>query len=403
MGGSLDTYVAQRVPAALLDEALADGRLIEVHGVYPDHLPRLQARLVHQGHVFAPTKTYNVTRPKVFAGPGGRAAPLLVAVPPGRDYVLHNASLLRHHVVRRGHPPEAVSVVRYPVAEAAVAAWTGLAGFVEPGDRVLMGYVAELLPLLLHGGRAELVERRDNACYGARRLRLADGGTLCLLGVRFSFWGCIAGRLAAACQALGADEIVYAGKLGTLTTPADVYSRLFLPSTYFDLRYSSSGQQDSSRLLSRAAAPPNRLLELADELDSGLHLSVGTVLEEDVAQRTVADSYAVASIDNEIAQMARALAEGAGGHRTAFSALHFATDYLRRPGEPEGRPAAPGPHDHPGGGGAAPALRLLTALLGGQRAGTSVASASSRQTCSTRSTHAAGSAGSRSRMVSSAQ
>jgi hypothetical protein len=340
MGSSINTYVAQRVPGALLDEALAQHRPIEVHGIYPDHMAhvRPRSRLVHAGHAFAPTKTYNVVRPRFFvdgSGPG-QGSPLLVAVPPGRDYVLHNASLIRHYVTTRGHPADAVrAVVRYPAAESGIAAWSGLADFVEPGDRVLMGYVGELLPLLLRGP-ARVVERRHNDCYGAVRLRLPDGGRLCLLGVRFSFWGCISARLAATCQALGVDEIVYAGKLGTLTAPADIYDRLFLPSAYLDYRVDRrTGGRDGERLLARTAAPPNRLLEHAGELDSGVHMSVGTVLEEDVAQRMLADSYAVRSIDNEIAQMAWALAGGSGARWTAFSALHFATDYLRRPGEQE--------------------------------------------------------------------
>ena len=330
MGSAVDTYVAQRVPGALLDRVLAERRPIEVHGIQPEHLGLVRpgSRLVHAGHRFAPAKAYNVVRPRFYAARPDERSPLLVAVPPGRDYVLHNASLVRHWVTSRGHPADAVSaVVRYPAAEAGIASWTRLDELVEPGDRVLMGYVTELLPALLRG-RASVDERRANPWYGAVRLRLPGGGRLCLLGVRFSFWGGIAARLATACQALGADEVVYAGKLGTLTSPADIYRRLFLPSGYLDLR-------DVPHLLPRRSAPPNRLLERFGELDTGVHMSVGTVLEEDVAQRALADSFAVRSIDNEIAQMARALAEEPGG--TAFSALHFATDYLRAPGEREPR------------------------------------------------------------------
>jgi hypothetical protein len=59
-------------------------------------------------------------------------------------------------------------------------------------------------------------------------------------------------------------------------------------------------------------------------------MSVGTVLEEDVKQRAYADTFHVNSIDNEISQIAQALASSVDGRpRTGFSALHFATDYLR--------------------------------------------------------------------------
>ena len=336
MGSAIDFYAAQRVPAAFLDMVVEAGYDIEVHGIFPDHLPALhpQARLVHPGHTFGPTKQYNLIRPRYFslpadAGAGGRPR-VLVAVPPGRDYVLHNASLIRHYLGVRGHPAQALrAVVRYPDAEESIADWTGLDRLVGPGDRIVMGYVNELAPLLLADG-GEVAGTEHNRCYGLTRLDLPGGVRLCLLGVRFSFWGCIAGRLAAACQRLGAAEIVYAGKLGTLTEPADVYGRLFLPTAYLD-------HGRDRRILTAGQAPPNGLAACYPHLGSGMHMSVGTVLEEDVAQRAEADAHGVRSMDNEIAQMAHALADTAGPHRTAFSALHFATDYLRRPGEQEHR------------------------------------------------------------------
>jgi hypothetical protein len=218
-------------------------------------------------------------------------------------------------------------VVRYPAAEETIADWTGLAGFVETGDRVLIGYVQELVPSLVERG-ADVLEQRSNEFYGAVRLRFPRSReVVCALGVRFSFWGCISGRLAAACGRLGASEIVYAGKLGALTAPGDIYGRLFAPSMYLHVG-------PRAELVGPAEGPPNGLLELYPALDSGVHMSVGTVLEEDVKQRAYADRFEVNSIDNEIAQIALALAQSSDGDGTAFSALHFATDYLRNSEEP---------------------------------------------------------------------
>jgi hypothetical protein len=339
MGRALDTYVAQRIPAALVEQAVRDGGAVEVHGVYPLHAADVIPGVfpIRTGPAFPASKVYNRIRPQYFwragaRGRGGRGGQLalVVAVPPGRDYVAHYASLVAHHLAVSGLDPGALCrIVRYPVAERRIGGWTGLADLVRPGDRVLMGYVQELVPLLA-GGPAAVVGERGNAYYGATRLAFRGSSqAVCALGVRFSFWGSIAAQLAEACQALGVREIVYAGKLGCLSSPEDVYGRLFTPSGYLNLGHGES-------LLDRAGAPPNGLLASQPELDSGVHVSVGTVVGEDVYQRARASEFGAVTIDNEIAQMARAVALGATPTtRSAFSALHFATDYLHRPQENE--------------------------------------------------------------------
>jgi hypothetical protein len=330
MGGALDAYVRQRIPARLLAYAREQGIAVEVHGVYPAHAGEVfpDAVMVDSGHRFS-GKWFNHIRPHCFLVPrqeAGGGWTLVVAVPPGRDYVLHYASLVSHFLATGAGtpgagapPPGEARAFRYPAAEAAIASWTGLDAFVRPGDRLLLGYVQELLPLLTGRG-ARVCSREGNDFYGSIRLRFPRGGA-CVnaLGVRYSFWGDISGRLAAACAGRGAVEVIYAGKLGALTRPADIYSRLFLPSSYV-----SYGRGTEPR--PPWPGPPNGLLERYPHLDSGAHMSVGTVLEEDLAQRAYADRLKVNSIDNEISQMAQALTGATA--RTAFSALHFATDYL---------------------------------------------------------------------------
>jgi hypothetical protein len=338
MGSAIDSYSTQRLPDDVLDLALRAGLRIEVHGIYPDHVAAVlpTARLLHPGHLFGVEKVFNVVRPQLFCAPAdprrrdwrlGDADRLVLAVPPGRDYLMHNASLVRHYLRVRGYNEHLLRrVVRYPDAESSIAEWTGLAEFVRPGDRILMGYVRELVPHLITGG-GSILEKRGNRFYGIARIESGAGRSVCALGVRFSFWGCISARLTAACAHLGAEEVVYVGKLGTLTDPRDVYHRLYAPSSYLDHGH-------SPRLLDRDIAPRNGLLDRYPGLDTGRHMSVATVLEEDLAQRAVADTYRVRSIDNEIAQMATAISTAGSADRPAFSALHFATDYLRRPDEP---------------------------------------------------------------------
>ncbi|HEX2301309.1 MAG TPA: hypothetical protein VHH34_22880 [Pseudonocardiaceae bacterium] len=331
MGDAVHAYVTQRVAHTLLSRAYADRTPIEVHGVYPHHLDRVVPGAVRlpADRLASPGKFYNTVRPLYYRAPreDGRGTRLIVAVPPGHDYVMHYASLVGHHTTVHGPGRDALHrVVRYPVAEHSLAEWTGLAHFLGAGDRVLIGYAQQLVPLLVATG-ARIVHESANAYYGAVRLRFPGDEQVCALGVRFSFWGCMSARLAEACRRLGAREIIYAGKLGALTDPGDLYRRLFVPSGYVHF-------ESPPRLLDPAQCPPNPLLERYPELDSGVHMSVGTVLEEDVQQRSHARRFAVTSIDNEISQIAAALANTTDGPCTGFSAIHFATDYLRDRNEP---------------------------------------------------------------------
>ena len=139
MRTALDTYVAQRVPVRLLDEVLAGGAVVETHGIFPDHVADVLpgAVLVDPGPAFPSSKVFNCVRPRYFwypsAASGGPRDALVVAVPPGRDYVLHYASLVAHHARGRGFPADRVApVMRYPTAEAVVERWTELAAFVAP-------------------------------------------------------------------------------------------------------------------------------------------------------------------------------------------------------------------------------------------------------------------------------
>jgi hypothetical protein len=124
------------------------------------------------------------------------------------------------------------------------------------------------------------------------------------------------------CQ-LGCRQILYLGKLGALTRPEDVYTRIFCPSKFFVVNYR---QVDFE-------VPPieNAILMAYPELDTGCHISVPTVLEEDYLQRELARKLQAQSIDNEIAVIARAVYRYSQqmSKKVTFSALHIATDYLR--------------------------------------------------------------------------
>jgi hypothetical protein len=76
----------------------------------------------------------------------------------------------------------------------------------------------------------------------------------------------------------------------------------------------------------------NSLLEFKPELTTGSHVSVPTVLEEDYQQRSITSQLHINSIDNEISQIAFAIRKHnqEQGTGISFSAVHFATDYVRQ-------------------------------------------------------------------------
>lgn len=331
MFDALDEYVAQKLPTSALYQALIDGVPIEVHGIYPGHLPAIAPRLGITELVPVPftpqraDKRLNFVRPSYFRGRRGARELLIVAVTPGREYLLHYAGLIRHFLYHHtSRAQEHVRIIRYPEAERSLTGWTDLSRFVRPTDTVLVGYVDEIAAILEEDGFSRGEDGIENLYYVSRRYRRPSGRDINLIGVKFSFWAGIAGCLAAGFCNAGAAEIIYCGKLGSLESPEDVYGRIFCPSRYFLMEH--------HRLMAEIEPPPNPLLARFPDLDTAAHVSVPTVIEEDYLQRNAAAAIAAASIDNEIAHMAAAIARHgrAGDRAVGFSAVHFATDYVRK-------------------------------------------------------------------------
>jgi hypothetical protein len=330
MFSALDPYVASKLPVQRIIDALVADCSIEVHGIYPDHFPKVAYDLgIAEGLVEIPFQSKpprsscNSVRPRFFIG--CRDEPLiLVAAPPGLDYVLHYASLLRHFAaLYTVQSPSLVSAYHYPFAER--LDWTGLdAWFVRPDDRVALGYVPTLKGFCDAAG-LPLVDCAENEFYKNFVYGLPDGSRLNLLGVKFCFWGSLSERLCTLIYGLGASEITYVAKLGTLTSPNDIYSRVFSPETFYIVEHMSVME----------TIPPggNHLIERFPYIATGAHASVPTVLEEDYCQRALLDSLGVNTIDNEIAKMARAAYHCQTVGKATFSAVHVATDYLRSKAE----------------------------------------------------------------------
>jgi len=332
---ALDRYTEEKLPGPQIEDTILSGGSIEVHGIYPAHFSALTEErgltsisLVDFDRKPA-TKKFNWVRPKFFHARRNQTPILAVAVIPGRDYFFHYATIVRHYIHKlTENPSEFLSLYRYPVAERRLSSWTELNHrFVHRGDRVILGYVEEIANLINGANIAEQIGYDENDFYGSYRYRLPDGSTLNLLGVKYSFWGSISASLVESICHGGATEIIYLAKLGTLSSPEHIYSRIFAPQDFYLVHHDT--------LISRVESPPNRILEWNPKLSTGAHVSVPTVLEEDYKMRRIVTEFGAQSIDNEISQMAEAVAIHNSVHRTAvtFSAIHFATDYIRSESE----------------------------------------------------------------------
>lgn len=338
---AVDSYSEKTLTTDELGALLQSGGRIEVHGTYPTHLPaliegstitdlELLVDRTENQRLMATTKRFNNVRPHFYQGtdPSGRRV-LFVGAGCGEDYVLHYASMLRHvwHNTTRAEPRDRLRIVRYPQAEQDIAYWTGLdQSFVHAGDRVVLGYVEECRDRL--GGAAATVASYETEFYGADTIYDGKGRRVTFLGVKFSFWGSISFYLAARLCELGISELLYIGKLGALSSKTDLYEQLFVPSRFAKLRH------DQVEYIVDPS-PANGVLEAMPLLDTGMHVSIPTVLEEDYAQREQTTLLNAQSIDNEISQIARAVADhnASRGATVKFSAIHFATDYIRRDDE----------------------------------------------------------------------
>ncbi|KAL3429916.1 hypothetical protein BDV09DRAFT_189690 [Aspergillus tetrazonus] len=241
----------------------------------------------------------------------------ILTIMPGEDYIQHYASLVevaQHDgAIPLNNGP--IYCVLYPHLTQSIIMWTGLTELsanVEPGDIVVLGFVAELL---------SLIWRQDTQYYGLVRLKLHPG------------LGNLGRRVVTVLAARRPQAICYIAKQGTLLSPDHIHCRIYSPTRYcvFDKGQACWSGDD------HPALPINPLSSRVSTFDRGLHVSTPTIVEQDVQLRTQLDAYGAASIDNELAQMARALTdvheENPSMSRIQLLPIMFITDYLRRPEE----------------------------------------------------------------------
>ena len=327
MGKQFSSWAWSKIPQDFVYDAIKAGVKTYVYGAYPEHLELLaqaQGFVIEQVSDFSSTsqKSLNFVRPRFALVSKNRKKFLVVAVTPGKDYVRHYAGILYYclRMFHRRNVPDAFCNAHY---EDTLASWTELSRIsCFKNSIVVLGFVHRAQRALIDAG-AELVTQEDTPYYSVAQCVLEGCVPVTLLGVKYSFWGDISQRIAYAVCELGAREIVYLGKLGSLLSKSDVYQKLYSPTNYAILEYTKISQELSNF--------PNPMVKKFPELATGRHVSISTIVEQDCSLRFLTEVIGAQSIDSEVSKIAQAVARynDQNSADVAFSPLHFVASYLR--------------------------------------------------------------------------
>jgi hypothetical protein len=335
MASSLSTFVNQKLPVSFLKDALNRGEKIEVIECNPDifmanakdfgYKEVSKVDFKHNQSI----KRYNYGRPVFFNAvrKSGKKA-IVLATMAGQDYHKHYTAIIRNFLVENGYNVgRSMRTVSCPDLRKNLFNFRGFDGrFVKKGDVLVIGHVSDIEKQLYENTSMNFLSSHYDKVggFGSRRFKMPNGRVMNLVGVRDSFWGEMASRVVKCGLTSGASEVIYAAKLGCLTDKSDIYKKTFSPTKYIVL--------DHTNVTNEVSDVRNPVVGLFPHLNSGTHASVPTVLEEMHDQREVMDSFNVRSIDNEISTIAQAVSNHNKKNKTdiGFSAIHFATDYLRK-------------------------------------------------------------------------
>ncbi|MGV9675426.1 hypothetical protein ACWDSJ_09125 [Nocardia sp. NPDC003482] len=225
---------------------------------------------------------------------------------PGRDYSWHYANLVATAgLMRNKHVPVLLTQPRRYDVEKFIGRL--LPQSLPPVDLVILGYVQQLF-------RREAAQVPWSGCHGFGWKRIeVSGAAVLLLGCEFSYWGDLAGSLAAALFRGGVTSwVMYVGKLGSLDAS-------LMPNQWLATGQSSvvDGSPVSWRGHLQHMNPTARLLR------NVCHVTMPSVIDETKQWAAEASQHAQV-VDPEIGYMGRA-AVRAGA---SFDYLHLVTDNL---------------------------------------------------------------------------
>lgn len=321
MYNNLYKYVEQRVPIEVIKNNILGKKRIIIYGIYPTNTIVLQNYSgVHEYHFITHStgKLLNYVRPKYFESNEA----FVILVPPGRDYVAHYVSMIRYVIslLNNNIYFNYLSVYFNKDIEISIPQWTNLDRFVCFGDIVILGYVDEMQSHL--SKYMQLLDIEENLYYLMKRYCYRNK-MICFLGVKYSYWGNISRIIANALCKKGVSEIIYLAKLGDMINPKNLYNKIYSATSFYLIK--------NTKIISYIKNFDNTLINIFPELNTGAHVSVPTVLEEQYSQIDIAKSLKINSIDNEISQIMHAVHSYNNLNNTSikFFNLHFSTDYVR--------------------------------------------------------------------------
>lgn len=328
MSHSLRSYIDTKLPMEELKPYWSRVKAVEVHGIYPDMemLPKLKLdfRILRVIHKSKPkSDNSNSLRPIFLLAEKENEEILVCCTTPGRDLLLHYASMLKF--VAEDTVP--LSAYAYPIAEETIDKWTGLdQSMVSSKDVVILGYSTHFKNMLLRESDFILLTIQQNKFYTSTRFMGESGAMINCLEANYGHWGNISDYLARRICQLGASEIIHIGKVGTFTSPSEIYKRIYIPNNFL------VGRRD--QVIHSQARIRNSMDYIKEHLSLG-HVSVSTTMEETFGQREIFDRRKVETIDIESSKIAQAIASYnlTTDKKVKFGAIHFASDYLRKVSE----------------------------------------------------------------------
>ncbi len=329
MTTSLEKYIRAKLPVDLIDSKIAGIDGVEVHGIYPDLNILNELNLgfnITEAVYLSKQKTGNSNslRPMFLVAERDSKKLLICCVTPGRDLLIHYASMIKYYL---RNSPVPVDAYAYPLAEKGIDKWTGLDDkMIIKNDIVVLGYSTFFKSLFEKDSNFSVLSTYQNKFYSATRFISKNGRVVNCLEANYGHWGDISDFLAQKICQLNAIEILHIGKVGTFRSASEVYSRIYIPKSFVVGR--------RSEIMSLGSKLSNSM-EYMKEHSSLAHVSVTTTMEETFAQRESFSKQKVDTIDIESSKIARAVALYNMTNKAwvKFGAIHFSSDYLKKMGE----------------------------------------------------------------------
>lgn len=329
MGRRLFVYIKDRVPGKYLDKIIQEGKRIEIHGIYDGHIEIVKEKLgwdkyEYKGTMVKPGRYFKSQYPKLYKVWKGSEEFYALTVFPGKEYVDHNASLIKNYIERKkaGLTEEVLRVFRYPDAEENVYTWSdiGKAGIVKEGDVIIIGY--DVTPLLYNG--FDIYDRVSYApLFEWIIMKNKRGHRILFFGFFYNYWGSIIGRIAEGFYEDGARLVIHLANLGSCREPEDIGS-IFLPMFFTKIEKGKVYFIEN---------PWNPLLEIYWDYNSGIHTCVGSLLEETYKPfRETVTRMGITSVETEAFHIINAVsnAKKQGKENVGFAGIYIATDYVRK-------------------------------------------------------------------------